>query len=216
MPNGGLVQLAQFLLRGVRRMVAGDDVERAVLQAGDQGLHVVRGAQRRVHLEVAVEAAQALVGQEVMRADLGGDVARRLSLARRISSTLPAVETCRMCSRPPVSSASAMSRWTMTSSAAAGMPRRPEPHALEAFVHDAAAGQVEVLAVAQDRLVEHAAIFERPPHDLGADDRRIVVGEGDGAPFDEAADLGQLGPARPLVMAPTGKTLALPARSACR
>ena len=34
----------------------------------------------------------------------------------------------------------------------------------------------------------------RPPHDLGADHRRAVVGEGDGAALDEAADLGQFRP----------------------
>ena len=37
----------------------------------------------------------------------------------------------------------------------------------EALVHHAAARQVEVFAVVDDRLVEHPAVFERPPHDLG-------------------------------------------------
>ena len=78
------------------------------------------------------------------------------------------------------------------SSATAGMPRRPSSHAHEPFVHHAAARQVQVLAVAQHRLVEHPAVFERPPHDLGADDRRAVVGEGDRPALDQPADLGQL------------------------
>ena len=92
-----------------------------------------------------------------------------------------------------------------------------QTHALEAFVHDAAARQVEVLGVAQHRLVEHRAVFHRPAHDLGADDRRTVVGEGDGAALDQTADLRQFRAAcGPLVMAPMGKTLALPARCAWR
>src|SRR6516225_10137000 len=45
--------------------------------------------------------------------------------------------------------------------------------------------------MAEDGLVEHLAVFHRAPHDLGADDRRAVVGEGDGAAFDESADLGE-------------------------
>ena len=46
--------------------------------------------------------------------------------------------------------------------------------------------------MAEDGLVEHPAVFQGPAHDLGADDRRAVVGEGDGAALDQPADLGQL------------------------
>ena len=69
-----------------------------------------------------------------------------------------------------------------------------QAHALEAFVHDAAARQLQVLGMAEHRLVEHAAIFQGPAHDLGADHRRAVVGEGDGAALDQAADLRQFLP----------------------
>ena len=47
------------------------------------------------------------------------------ALARRTSSTEPAVERCRKCTGAPVSRTSAMSRATIASSAAAGMPGMP-------------------------------------------------------------------------------------------
>ena len=44
------------------------------LQAGQDRLHVVLGAQRRRHLVIAVESAQAFVGQrEVMRTGFAAD-----------------------------------------------------------------------------------------------------------------------------------------------
>ncbi len=45
--------------------------------------------------------------------------------------------------------------------------------------------------MAEHGLVEHPAVFHRPAHDLGTDHGRAVVGEGDGAAIDQAADLGQ-------------------------
>ena len=60
----------------------------------------------------------------MVRRRLGGD-ADAAPRASRTSATARAVLTCATCSRPPVSSASAMSRATITSSAAAGRPRRP-------------------------------------------------------------------------------------------
>ena len=59
-----------FSSGGVRGVVGGDAVDRAVAQALDQRLAVGLGAQRRVHLEaVRVEAAHLLVGEaEVVRA----------------------------------------------------------------------------------------------------------------------------------------------------
>src|SRR5204863_1146672 len=67
-----------------------------------------------------------------------------------------------------------------------------QAHALEALVHDAVFAQFGVLTVAKDRLVKHLAVFHRPPHDLGVDHRRAVIGEGDGSALDESADLSQL------------------------
>ena len=117
--------------------------------------------QRRIHLEIGVERAQALVGQrEVVRRGLGGHAhAAALRPAERMS-TLLAVETCMMCSRPPVASASAMSRLVITSSAAAGIPGQAEHQRGEPLVHHAVLRQLADLGVVQDRLVEHQAILE--------------------------------------------------------
>ena len=51
----GLVDLAHLLLAGVRGVVGGEDLDRAVLEAADDRLDVAPGPQRRVHLEVGVE-----------------------------------------------------------------------------------------------------------------------------------------------------------------
>ena len=55
-------------------------------------------------------------------------------------------------------------------------------------------GQLEDLGVNEHGLVEHLAVFEGPPHDLGGVDRRAVVGERDRAALDEPAELGQFLP----------------------
>ena len=161
------------------------------LQALDERLHVGLGAQRRRHLVVAVERAQAAVGQgEVVRAGLAADAhAAQLGPADQIDAA----------GRRDVQDVQPAAGQLGQGDVAVdhdllGRGRhaaQAQPHALEALVHDAAARQVEVLAVAEDGLVEHAAVFEGPPHDLGADDGRTVVGEGDRAAVDQAADLGQ-------------------------
>ena len=108
---GRLVQFAHFLFRRVRRVVGGDHFERAVAQPGEDGLHVGLGPQRRRHLVIAVEGAQALVGQrEVMRTGLAADAdAALLAAANQIDAARP-WRRARCATRPPVSSARAMSR----------------------------------------------------------------------------------------------------------
>jgi len=70
-----------------------------------------------------------------------------------------------------------------------GHAAQPETHALVALVHDSAASQVQVFGVTEDCLVEHAAIFHGATHDLGADDRRPVIGKGHGPTRYQAAHL---------------------------
>ena len=113
-------------------------------------------------------------------------------LPSRTSSTERAVEMCWMCSRPPVISARRMSRATMMSSAAAGMPPSPSRIDSKPFVHHAADGQLGHLAVLHDHAVEHLGVFEGPAHQGRRGDRGSVVGERDGAAGDELAEFGQL------------------------
>lgn len=69
-----LVQLAHLLLRRMWGMVRGDHVQGALLEPGDDGIHIGLGPERRRHLVIAVEIAQAAIRQrEVMRAGLAGD-----------------------------------------------------------------------------------------------------------------------------------------------
>ena len=71
----GRAPLAVLVLARVRRVVGGDDVDRAVGQALADRLDVALRAQRRVDLEHRVVAAGQLVGEDqVVRRDLGGHV----------------------------------------------------------------------------------------------------------------------------------------------
>ena len=71
---------------------------------------------------------------------------------------------------------------------------QPENQRDQPFVHHAALGQFADFGVIEDRLIEHLAIFERPPHQLGIVDRGAVVAEGHGAGLHQLADLGQFLP----------------------
>ena len=84
-----------------------------------------------------------------------------------------------------------MSRATITSSAAAGMPRKPQPHRGRAFVHVAAGAQVQVLAVIDDRQIERLRELHRAPHHARVHHRPAVVGDGDNAGRFHGADGGQ-------------------------
>ena len=73
-----------------------------------------------------------------------------------------------------------------------GDARQAQHQRDQPFVHHAALGQLADLGVVEHRLVEHQAIFEGPPHQLGVVDRGAVVAEGDRPGLDQLADLGQL------------------------
>ena len=81
--EAGLLPGALLRFRRVRRVIRGDDVDRAVGEGRTQGLHVLIATQGRVHLEAGVVAPAVvpvaasrdqLVGQQqVVRGHLGGD-----------------------------------------------------------------------------------------------------------------------------------------------
>ena len=68
------LEAARLFLGGVRRVVGGDHVDRAVAQALEQRVAVGGGAQRRVHLEAAVLLQIVLAQREVVRRGFAGDV----------------------------------------------------------------------------------------------------------------------------------------------
>ena len=131
-------------------------------------------------------------------------------LPSRTSSTERAVEMCWMCSRPPVISARRMSRATMMSSAAAGMPPRPSRiDSNPSFITPptVSSGTWQCCMITRSNIL---AYCERPAHQRGRGDRRPVVGEGDRAAGDELAELGQLLPLASLADGADGIDVGLP------
>ena len=58
-----LLERHVLLVPRVRRVIGGDDADRAVAERVDERAAVVLRAQRRVHLQIRVERAHGLVGE---------------------------------------------------------------------------------------------------------------------------------------------------------
>ena len=97
-----------------------------------------------------------------------------------------------MCTTPPVSSASATSRWTMMDSASPGIPPQPERRCRKPFVGHALALQRLVFAVIDDRHVEHARVLERPAHQQRSSHRAAIIGDRHAPGLAELRDVGEL------------------------
>ena len=128
------------------------------------------------------------------------------AFAARMSSTEPAVLTCAMCTCAPVASASAMSRATIVSSAAAGTPRRPrrvetQPSCMTPPAASAGSSQWSMIGSA-----EHRGVLERAAHEVRVGDRRAVVAEGDAPACASSPSSASSLPARPRVTQPIGST----------
>ena len=124
-------------------------------------------AQRRVHLEIGVEAADRLVGQrDVVRADFAAERdAARARFAQNADAARGA-EVLAMDRRAGRVRRGGRCAATMISSPIAGQPGRPSTVLHAAFVHHAFADEIVVLAMVHDDEAEHARIFERAAHDL--------------------------------------------------
>ena len=208
--EGGLVELAELLLGGVRGVVGGEDLDRAVLEAADHRLDVVPGAQGRAHLVVGVEAPESLVGEsEVVRARLGGDAdPPPLAFANELDGA---------CGRDVLDVEPAAGDLGEADVAGNhdvfGRGRhsgQAQLHRLEPLVHHAADGQLGHLAVLHDHAVKHLRVFERPPHQRGRGHRRAVVGESDRAARDKLAKLGEFFPLASLAHRADGIHMGLP------
>ena len=95
-----------------------------------------------------------------------------------------------MCSRQPVSSASATSRATATSSPAAGQPGKTEPRGDDTLIDDALADERLVFAVRHHDGLERLGVVHDAPHHAGVLDALAVIGERDGSLGDHVAHLG--------------------------
>ena len=69
-----LIELARFLFGGVRSMVGGNYIERAVDESRKDRFGIDLGAQRRRHFEIGIERPQRVVReQKMMRTGFAGD-----------------------------------------------------------------------------------------------------------------------------------------------
>ena len=114
------------------------------------------------------------------------------AFARRTSSTERADDRWQMWSRVPVMRAIARSRATMTSSASAGWPRKPERVRVEALVHLPVLDERRVLAVIGDHdIVERLRVDERVAKQPRGGHALPVVAEHPDAGLHHLADLGE-------------------------
>ena len=97
-----------------------------------------------------------------------------------------------------------MSRSTIIDSADAGNAAQAQRATRGALVRHAVALERRILAVIDDRHVEHPGVLERPAHQQRRRHRPAVVRERDAAGGAQLADLGQLLAARADDTAPIG------------
>ncbi len=177
------LELEALLVGGVRRVVAGDGVHRAVDQRRQQGFAVTLGSQGWIHLELGIESAfdnRPIGEQKVVRGRLAGHLeSATLRLphqadgagGRHVRQVVPAAglfDQKQIARHHDVLRQSGNPRHART--------RRPLP-----FVHHAVARQVQILGVLDHRDGEMLRILESPPHQFGVRYRSAVVRNGDGA-----------------------------------
>ena len=93
---------------------------------------------------------------------------------------------------PPVRPASVASRGDHDLLGRPGDAAQAERRGVEALVRDAIALERGILAVVDDRQVEHARVLERAAHDQRARDRAPVVGDGHTPGGVQLGDVGEL------------------------
>lgn len=173
----GVVERLLHQLLGVRGMVGGDGVDRAVGQPHSDRVDVGGGPQGRVHLEHRVIGRAARVGErEVVRRRLGGDGHapcpggahhRQRRGGRQVLEVDAAIREPGQCD---VAQHHQFLRL-------GGDTRNAEAARPFAFVHVPAHGQGFVLAVPGEHDTESRCVFERPPHEPVVLDTPAVVGE---------------------------------------
>ena len=148
----------------MRRVVAGNDINRAIRETGEQRLPVRLGAHRRIHFQVRVVIFQAFIGQcEMMRTRFGRNFhsaffggTHQLDRPRRrqvLTMNLPIGDLGQQDvagdddflghGRPPAQA------------------KRSAP---VTFVHHAVGGDIVILAVIHHRQVEHLCVLDGAAH----------------------------------------------------
>ena len=179
-------------MRGVRRVVGDDAVDRAVEHALAQSCGVGSRAQRRVHLEVRVVGVGdvVLAEEQVVRGDLAGHgQAVGLGGAHEVEALL----------RGDVADVQRALGKTDELDVAVDLEllgeRRPAEHAQArggaALVDDAVARERLDLAVRERDAVELGDVLHAGAHHAGGLHAVAVIGEGRGAGVGHVADLGE-------------------------
>ena len=176
--HGAAGQAAQLLLGHMGCMVRGDDLDRAVLNAGDERRAVLAAADRRVHLEAPLLAQLLVAEQQVVRRRLaahaqppGPGLPHQLdTLPRRdVADVVPAPGAGRQLDvafdLPPL----ALGRDAAVAVFAA----------VDAVVDVAAVQQLVDLAVGHDRLVKGRGAAHRLLHEFGGLHAAPVIREAD-------------------------------------
>ena len=182
----------------VGRVVAGDCVDRAVLQPFDHRLAVGLAPERRRHLGESAVVADIVIGKrEVVRGDLAGD---------RQPGTLGATDRIYSAGGRNVGHVVAPAGELHQANVPlddhdlrfVGDARQAEPGRDLSLGHAAAACQGEVFGVLAHDQVEGARVAERAAHHLAVGNRQTVVGEADRAGLRKHAHLGELPSFQPL------------------
>ena len=188
-----LLERHLLLVARVRRVVGGDALDHAAAQRRRSAPAVGLGAQRRVHLEAAVERADGLVGQrQVVRRRLAADARPgRVACAERLHR-LDAARGAGSARARPRSSASAASRATIVDSDSDGIPASPSraetaPSCITPSPESAGSSSCSAITPPHSRWYWSALRSIPARHD-----RLAVVGEAERAGVAQRRHLGQL------------------------
>ena len=169
--KGRAVELHVLLVGLVRRVVGGDGVHRPVRRPCRSASTIAPARAAAGSSSGSCRTRSGPTSRSSVRVKWCGATSHVTraprALAARTARRACRVLRCAMWTALPVISASAMSRSTITDSAAAGMPRRPEDRRDVALVRDPLALQGRLLAVVDDGHVEHAGVLQRPAHQEG-------------------------------------------------
>ncbi len=191
-PKGALIELHFLLKLCVRRVIARQNVERAVGDPFDQRVDIALAAQRRIHFEVGVEILDRLIRQrDVMRTNFAADFhsARpRFAQEPHAAGRADVLAMNRMIAQLREQNV-ARDDGFLARRRPAGQPEQRAP---VAFVHHAVADEIVVLAMIEHRQADHARVLHRAPHQLVILNAMAVVGDRDHPGLRERADRRQL------------------------
>ena len=186
--EGRGVELDFFFELRMRRVIARQDIERAVGDSFEERVDIALRPQRRIHFEIRVEILNRLIGQgDVMRANFAADLhpARpRLAQEPHAPGRADVLAMNPMVAKFREQNVARDDRFL----ARRGPAGQTEQGAPVAFVHDAVADEIVVLAVIEHRQADHARVLDRATHQFVILHAVTVVGDRDHAGLGERTD----------------------------